>query len=62
MRNQPLCTDNSEYLAYVRHSYLTRLGENLPRTVLEKDSWLTPPPVMQEVSNSLPFLQVGDVF
>lgn len=52
MRNQPLCTENSEYLEYVRHSYLTRLRENLPQTVLEKDSWLTPPPVMQEVSNS----------
>lgn len=48
-RNQPLCKDNSEYLAYVRHSYLTRLRENLPKTILEKDSWLTPPPLMQEV-------------
>lgn len=51
-RHQPLCTDNSEYLAYVRHSYLTRLRENLPKTVLEKDSWLTPPPIMQEVRHS----------
>lgn len=48
-RNQPACIDNTEYLAYVRQSYLTRLRENLPKTVLEKDSWLTPPPIMQEV-------------
>uniref|UniRef100_A0A669C9I2 Unconventional myosin-Ih n=2 Tax=Oreochromis niloticus TaxID=8128 RepID=A0A669C9I2_ORENI len=48
-RHQPACTDNSEYLAYVRHSYLTRLKENLPKTVLEKDSWLTPPPILQEL-------------
>lgn len=47
-----MCTDNSEYLAYVRHSYLARLRQNLPKTVLEKDCWLTPPPVMQEVGHS----------
>lgn len=50
-RHQPACTDNSEYLAFVRHSYLTRLKENLPKTILEKDSWLTPPPILQEVSD-----------
>uniref|UniRef100_A0A672ZK12 Myosin IHb n=1 Tax=Sphaeramia orbicularis TaxID=375764 RepID=A0A672ZK12_9TELE len=48
-RNQPACIDNSEYLAYVRQNYLTRLKENLPKTVLEKDAWLTPPPIMQEL-------------
>ncbi|TNM91950.1 hypothetical protein fugu_018962 [Takifugu bimaculatus] len=57
-RNQPLCTDNSEYLAYVRYSYLTRLRENLPKTVLEKDSWLTPPPIMQEASQLLKKLYI----
>uniref|UniRef100_A0A3Q2XC78 Unconventional myosin-Ih-like n=1 Tax=Haplochromis burtoni TaxID=8153 RepID=A0A3Q2XC78_HAPBU len=52
-RHQPACTDNSEYLTFVRHSYLTRLKENLPKTILEKDSWLTPPPILQEVSQVL---------
>ncbi|XP_024113501.1 unconventional myosin-Ic isoform X2 [Oryzias melastigma] len=52
-RNQPACVDNSEYLTYVRLNYLTRLKENLPKTVLEKDSWLTPPPIMKEVSQLL---------
>uniref|UniRef100_A0A8D3CRS5 Myosin IHb n=1 Tax=Scophthalmus maximus TaxID=52904 RepID=A0A8D3CRS5_SCOMX len=52
-RNQPACSENTEYLAYVRQNYLTRLKENLPKTVLEKDSWLTPPPIMQEVSKLL---------
>uniref|UniRef100_A0AAQ5ZH21 Myosin IHb n=1 Tax=Amphiprion ocellaris TaxID=80972 RepID=A0AAQ5ZH21_AMPOC len=52
-RNEPACIDNSEYLAYVRQNYLTRLKENLPKTVLQKDSWLTPPPIMQEVSDLL---------
>uniref|UniRef100_A0AAX7U5K4 Myosin IHb n=1 Tax=Astatotilapia calliptera TaxID=8154 RepID=A0AAX7U5K4_ASTCA len=51
-RHQPACTDNSEYLAFVRHSYLTRLKENLPKTILEKDSWLTPPPILQEVTQT----------
>lgn len=48
-RSQPACNDNSEYLAYVRQNYLTRLKENLPKTVLEMDSWLTPPPILKEV-------------
>ncbi|XP_075901124.1 unconventional myosin-Ih isoform X1 [Nelusetta ayraudi] len=52
-RNQPSCVDNSEYLAYVRQNYLTRLAENLPKTVLEKDHWLTAPPIMQEASQLL---------
>lgn len=52
-RNQPACIDNSEYLAYVRQSYLTRLRENLPKSVLEKDCWLTPPPIIQEASQIL---------
>uniref|UniRef100_A0A672FVM4 Unconventional myosin-Ih-like n=1 Tax=Salarias fasciatus TaxID=181472 RepID=A0A672FVM4_SALFA len=52
-RHQPACVDNSEYLAYVRQNYLTRLKDNLPKTVLEKDRWLTPPPIMLEVSQIL---------
>lgn len=51
-RNQPASLDNSEYLAYVRQNYLTRLKDNLPKTVIEKDSWLTPPPIMQEVGDA----------
>lgn len=51
-RNQPACVDNTEYLAFVRQNYLTRLKENLPKTVLDKNTWLTPPPIMQEVSRS----------
>uniref|UniRef100_A0A3B4XJS2 Unconventional myosin-Ih-like n=1 Tax=Seriola lalandi dorsalis TaxID=1841481 RepID=A0A3B4XJS2_SERLL len=57
-RNQPACIDNSEYLAYVRQNYLTRLRENLPKTVLEKDFWLTPPPIMHEVSQILKKLYI----
>ncbi|XP_057674432.1 unconventional myosin-Ih isoform X1 [Corythoichthys intestinalis] len=49
-RNEPNGADNREYLAYVRQTYLTRLKENLPETVLQKDSWLTPPPIMKEAS------------
>uniref|UniRef100_A0A665U060 Myosin IHb n=1 Tax=Echeneis naucrates TaxID=173247 RepID=A0A665U060_ECHNA len=61
-RNQPACIDNSEYLAYVRQSYLTRLKENLPKTILEKDSWLTPPPIMQEVVFFFYILYIGYVY
>uniref|UniRef100_A0A671PZ24 Myosin IHa n=1 Tax=Sinocyclocheilus anshuiensis TaxID=1608454 RepID=A0A671PZ24_9TELE len=46
-------TDNSEYLAFVRQSYLNRLKDNLPKTVLDKTTWLTPPPVMTETSEIL---------
>lgn len=52
-RNQPACVENTEYLAYVRQSYISRLIENLPKTVLEKDAWLTPPPIMQEVGHAI---------
>uniref|UniRef100_A0A3Q3MPY5 Myosin IHb n=1 Tax=Labrus bergylta TaxID=56723 RepID=A0A3Q3MPY5_9LABR len=57
-RNEPSCNDNSEYLAYVRQNYLIRLRENLPKTVLEKDCWLTPPPIMKEASQLLKKLYV----
>uniref|UniRef100_A0A673WD74 TH1 domain-containing protein n=1 Tax=Salmo trutta TaxID=8032 RepID=A0A673WD74_SALTR len=49
-RNQPACVDNTEYLALVRQIYLIRLKENLPKTVLDKNTWLTPPPIMQKAS------------
>ncbi|XP_063746009.1 unconventional myosin-Ih [Eleginops maclovinus] len=57
-RNQATSVDNIEYLAYVRQNYLTRLKDNLPKTVLEKDSWLTSPPIMQEVSQLLKKLYI----
>uniref|UniRef100_A0A671SC94 Myosin IHa n=1 Tax=Sinocyclocheilus anshuiensis TaxID=1608454 RepID=A0A671SC94_9TELE len=52
-RREAKTTDNSEYLAFVRQSYLNRLKNNLPRTVLDKTTWLTPPPVMTETSEIL---------
>ncbi|XP_046900302.1 unconventional myosin-Ih [Hypomesus transpacificus] len=52
-RNQPACLDNSEYLAFVRQNYLTRLKDNLPKSVLDQNTWLTPPPIMQETSQLL---------
>ncbi|KAG9261555.1 unconventional myosin-Ic [Astyanax mexicanus] len=52
-RGQAKTTDNSEYLAFVRQSYLNRLRDNLPKTVLDKTTWLTPPPVMTETSAML---------
>lgn len=56
-RNQPACFDNSEYLVYVRQNYLTRLKENLPKSVLDMDSWLTPPPILKEVNELFMFLK-----
>ncbi|KAM9744048.1 LOW QUALITY PROTEIN: unconventional myosin-Ih [Menidia menidia] len=52
-RGQAKTTDNSEYLAFVRQSYLNRLKDNLPKTVLDKSTWLTPPPVLTETSEIL---------
>ncbi|MCI4392385.1 hypothetical protein PGIGA_G00145290 [Pangasianodon gigas] len=52
-RGEAKPTDNSEYLAFVRQSYLKRLKNNLPKTVLDKTTWLTPPPVMREASEML---------
>ncbi|XP_028830567.1 unconventional myosin-Ih isoform X3 [Denticeps clupeoides] len=52
-RNQPACMDNSEYLAFVRQNYLTRLKDNLPKSILQRNAWLTAPPIMQEASRLL---------
>uniref|UniRef100_A0A8D3DZM9 Myosin IH n=1 Tax=Scophthalmus maximus TaxID=52904 RepID=A0A8D3DZM9_SCOMX len=49
-RGQAKITDNSEYLAFVRQNYLNRLKDNLPKTVLDKTTWLSPPSVLTEKS------------
>ncbi|KAM6965470.1 unconventional myosin-Ih [Aplochiton taeniatus] len=55
-RGEAKNTDNSEYLVFVRQSYLNRLKNNLPKTVLDKTTWLTPPAVMKEASELLRLL------
>ncbi|XP_055080387.1 unconventional myosin-Ih isoform X2 [Periophthalmus magnuspinnatus] len=52
-RGQAKTTDNSEYLAFVRQNFLNRLKENLPKTVLDKTTWYSPPPVCSETSEML---------
>uniref|UniRef100_UPI0037E92280 unconventional myosin-Ih n=1 Tax=Semicossyphus pulcher TaxID=241346 RepID=UPI0037E92280 len=52
-RGQAKTTDNSEYLAFVRQNYLNRLKENLPKTVLDKTTWQSPPAVLTETSEIL---------
>ncbi|KAM8886765.1 unconventional myosin-Ih [Spinachia spinachia] len=52
-RGQAKNTDNSEYLAFVRQNYLNRLKGNLPKTVLDKSTWQTPPAVLAETSEIL---------
>ncbi|XP_028312555.1 unconventional myosin-Ih isoform X3 [Gouania willdenowi] len=47
-RGEAKSTDNSEYLAFVRQNYLNRLKNNLPKTVLDKTTWITPPQVVAE--------------
>ncbi|KAM8865234.1 unconventional myosin-Ih [Synchiropus picturatus] len=52
-RGQAKTTDNSEYLAFVRQNYLNKLKSNLPKTVLDKTTWLPPPHVLSETSELL---------
>nr|XP_057928076.1 unconventional myosin-Ih isoform X2 [Doryrhamphus excisus] len=52
-RGQAKVTDNSEYLAFVRQNYLNKLKNNLPKTVLDKTTWLDPPHVLTETSETL---------
>ncbi|XP_035513802.1 unconventional myosin-Ih [Morone saxatilis] len=52
-RGQAKCTDNSEYLAFVRQNYLNRLKQTLPKTVLDKTTWQSPPAVLTETSELL---------
>lgn len=54
-RGQAKSTDNSEYLAFVRQSYLNRLKDNLPKNVLDKTTWLSPPAVLTEVQSLIYF-------
>ncbi|XP_053181207.1 unconventional myosin-Ih [Scomber japonicus] len=52
-RGQAKSADNSEYLAFVRQNYLNRLKGNLPKTVLDKTTWQSPPHVLTETSELL---------
>uniref|UniRef100_A0A3Q4BQP0 Uncharacterized protein n=1 Tax=Mola mola TaxID=94237 RepID=A0A3Q4BQP0_MOLML len=52
-RGQAKTTDNSEYLAFVRQNYLNRLKDNLPKSVLDKTTWVLPPAVLTETSEML---------
>ncbi|XP_061624187.1 unconventional myosin-Ic isoform X11 [Phyllopteryx taeniolatus] len=52
-RGQAKVTDNSEYLVFVRQNYLNRLQDNLPKTLLDKTTWLSPPHVLAETSELL---------
>ncbi|KAJ8379362.1 hypothetical protein SKAU_G00001400 [Synaphobranchus kaupii] len=52
-RHKASPADHSEYLAFVRNNYLNKLKVNLPKTVLDKTTWLTPPPVVKETSELL---------
>ncbi|PFX32989.1 Unconventional myosin-Ic [Stylophora pistillata] len=51
-RNQPASEENTDFIAYVRKSYLLLLTKHLPRSVLDK-SWPKPPGSMVEVSEQL---------
>uniref|UniRef100_A0A3B3QQJ8 Myosin Ic, paralog b n=1 Tax=Paramormyrops kingsleyae TaxID=1676925 RepID=A0A3B3QQJ8_9TELE len=52
LREQPRCPENEYFLAIVRHTFLTNLRKNLPRTVLDK-SWPRPPLALTEASEHL---------
>uniref|UniRef100_A0A671Y6J5 Myosin IH n=1 Tax=Sparus aurata TaxID=8175 RepID=A0A671Y6J5_SPAAU len=54
-RGQAKSSDNSEYLAFVRQNYLNRLKNHLPKTVLDKTSWLPPPFKLNLTFDSLCF-------
>lgn len=47
-RHEEYCPDNDYFLDHVRCSFLKKLRQNLPKSVLDK-SWPTPPPSLVEV-------------
>lgn len=51
-RNQPASEENTDFIAYVRKSYLLLLAKHLPRSILDK-SWPKSPGSMVEVSEQL---------
>ncbi|XP_006640272.2 unconventional myosin-Ih isoform X1 [Lepisosteus oculatus] len=52
-RNQPLCEENADYIAFVRHNYLVKLKDHLPKNLLDKTTWLKPPLMLETTSQIL---------
>ncbi|XP_029704465.1 unconventional myosin-Ic-like isoform X2 [Takifugu rubripes] len=51
-RHEEYCPENDYFLDHVRCSFLKKLRQNLPKSVLDK-SWPTPPPSLVEASENL---------
>ncbi|KAG8145971.1 hypothetical protein E2320_012406 [Naja naja] len=48
-RREPLNADNVDFVRFVQYTYLMKLRDHIPKTVLGK-SWLKPPEIMQQTS------------
>ncbi|ETE71621.1 Myosin-Ih, partial [Ophiophagus hannah] len=48
-RREPLNADNVDFVRFVQYTYLMKLRDHIPKTVLDK-SWLKPPEIMQQAS------------
>uniref|UniRef100_A0A670ZYI4 Myosin IH n=1 Tax=Pseudonaja textilis TaxID=8673 RepID=A0A670ZYI4_PSETE len=46
-RREPLNADNVDFVRFVQYTYLMKLRDHIPKTVLDK-SWLKPPEIMGE--------------
>ncbi|KAJ7309855.1 hypothetical protein JRQ81_007929 [Phrynocephalus forsythii] len=51
-RKQPLSPENKDYVRLVQSTYLLKLRDHLPKSILDKN-WLKPPEIMQETSELL---------
>ncbi|XP_013925114.1 PREDICTED: unconventional myosin-Ih, partial [Thamnophis sirtalis] len=48
-RREPLNAHNVDFVRFVQYTYLMKLRDHIPKTVLDK-SWLKPPEIMQQTS------------
>ncbi|XP_027720908.1 unconventional myosin-Ih [Vombatus ursinus] len=51
-RNQTLCSENEDYIIFVRKNYILNLRHHVPKNVLDK-SWLKPPAILENTSEML---------
>ncbi|XP_063171564.1 unconventional myosin-Ih isoform X4 [Candoia aspera] len=51
-RKQPLSSENTDFVRLAQYTYLMKLRDHVPKTVLDK-SWLKPPEIMEQTSDLL---------
>ncbi|XP_067934341.1 unconventional myosin-Ic-like [Watersipora subatra] len=60
LRNEPECEENRGFIHFTRYNYLTRLRDNLPKSVLDKN-WPAAPRLVQEANDYMRELYMSNM-